>query len=713
MDLNIFSHLSPTISFTLSLLFLLITSSLVFILSKKIDFPYTVLLVIVWIFLVPLSKIWFLWFIDDFKLTPDMLFFIFLPILVFEWAFNIDYSSFKKVWKSVSILAILWVLISAIIVAWLLYFIFPIFGFNIPFLVCFLFGAIISSTDPVAVLSIFKSMWAPKRLTMIFEGESLFNDWTSVALFNVILWIILGTSYFFTNPYVSWTVAFSSMIILWIIFGWIIGYLFSKLIWKINYNQEAEITLAILSAYVTYLLTYVFSEHFKDIPVSPIIATVISSMVLWNYWRYKINPKSSDHMTTIVEIFSFISNSLVFISIWLIFASVEIKFSTLVTPIIISICAMMIWRFSSIYLWVWIVNLFKLERNISINYQNLLFWWWLRWVLAIIMVFMIPDNWMNLFEKSIWWNNLFSFGIKDFLLSLTLWNIIFTLLVNATTISYIMKKMWVDKLHSFEKVEYTEWKILTKLKILWKLKKYFKKWDISKDDYSKLRDKYEQNLSLSIKLMKKDLEWDKKDVHIFAKRLIYKYCLWVQKYHLKNLYFYKKINEKNFKYILSDIDYQLEKLDAELKNENNIVLLSSNISFLDKFVKINNFFKEKFSELDMYIIYRTRYLIIKKSVKELEKIPKEIFLFDDKITWDIIDTYKKELDYIDEKRKELLDQNKGLVETVEKEIINKSFLKLEEKLLNDLYLKWIIPNSYYLNSKDDLELKLYWNNIQT
>jgi len=68
-----------------------------------------------------------------------------------------------------------------------MYYIFPLFGFHIPFLVCLLFGSLISATDTVAVLTLFKSVGAPKRLVTIFEGESLFNDGTALALFLVIL----------------------------------------------------------------------------------------------------------------------------------------------------------------------------------------------------------------------------------------------------------------------------------------------------------------------------------------------------------------------------------------------------------------------------------------------------------------------------------------------------------------------------------------------
>lgn len=67
-------------------------------------------------------------------------------------------------------------------------------GIDIPLEVSFLFGALISATDPVAVLALFKELGAPKRLTLIFEGESLFNDGTALALFLVALAAVMAAA---------------------------------------------------------------------------------------------------------------------------------------------------------------------------------------------------------------------------------------------------------------------------------------------------------------------------------------------------------------------------------------------------------------------------------------------------------------------------------------------------------------------------------------
>ena len=99
------------------------------------------------------------------------------------------------------ILAVLGLLISIVFIGFVGQWALKLMGRDIPLLVTLLFGAIISSTDPVAVLSLFKEYGAPHRLTLIFEGESLFNDATSFALFMVFLDIFIHGYTGYSNPF--------------------------------------------------------------------------------------------------------------------------------------------------------------------------------------------------------------------------------------------------------------------------------------------------------------------------------------------------------------------------------------------------------------------------------------------------------------------------------------------------------------------------------
>jgi len=104
------------LSSALSFFTLLLISTFVYLLSKKINFPYTVLLVLVWLGLVPLSTIPAFSFINNFELTPDILFFVFLPILIFEAAYKINYRQLLQNWKTIWVMAVFWLILSAFLV---------------------------------------------------------------------------------------------------------------------------------------------------------------------------------------------------------------------------------------------------------------------------------------------------------------------------------------------------------------------------------------------------------------------------------------------------------------------------------------------------------------------------------------------------------------------------------------------------------------------
>ena len=179
----------------------------------------------------------------------------------------------------------------------MLFLILPLIGFELPFIFLLLFGSLISATDPVAVLALFKDFGAPNRLAMIFEGESLFNDATSLATFLIILEIILKNG---DVNLVHGIVSFLVMLLGGALFGLLAGFTFSKVIEKIRNYQNVEITLTMVVAHLTFILSEVISETVMlgsfDFKISSIVATVVASIVIGNYGRYKISPQIEVYM---------------------------------------------------------------------------------------------------------------------------------------------------------------------------------------------------------------------------------------------------------------------------------------------------------------------------------------------------------------------------------------------------------------------------------
>lgn len=694
---------------TLSVLSLLIICAFTYVFSKKINFPYTVLLVIIWLLLVPISKIELFWFIDDFKLTPDVLFFIFLPVLLFEAAYNINYRHMISNWKSISSLAIIWLLISTWFIWWILYFLFPFIWLDIPLLVCLLFWSLISATDPVAVLSIFKSLWAPRRLTILFEWESLFNDGTAVALFLVILWVILEWWMITWTTYVVWISHFISMLFGWIIFWWLLWFIFSKVVWYVKNNEESEIVITMLLAHITFISAELISEYIEFLPISWVIATVIASMVIGNYGRYKITPRVEIHMHKFWEFFAFISNSIVFILMWLVLSSVDINFNQFLIPLLLTIIVVVVARIISVYIPITILNTFKLEEHIPNSWSILLSWWSLRWALALMMVLMIPwvgdsdyDKILE-FQKIVWWA--YDFSIKDFLLVLTIWSIMFTLLIKAPTTSFIMKKLDLDKLHKLEEFEHKEGKILANLKIIEKLNLSYKKAYLTKFEYDDLIWKYTARLNESISLMKELLKWKPDEANSLIRRALSLHALWIEKQYLKDLFFYNEIDEHNFKYIFRKIEKQMERVEHDDSQLRKISKKSNDYDIFTRFFV--SIYKKRSTDLDAYIRNRARVIITRKVIKELKWLSEIDFWFDKDIFSEIISLYSSFNKSADEKRISIFSNHKATINAIESRLVNKSLLKLEEKVVKDLYNKEIITPKLYIKFMEWIEHEMY------
>ncbi|MCK5189036.1 MAG: cation:proton antiporter, partial [Methylococcales bacterium] len=319
-----------------------------------------------------------------------------------------------------------------------------------------LFGAVISATDPVAVLALFKECGAPHRLTLIFEGESLFNDGTAFAMFLVFLEIMLHGYEGYTTI-LQGIFEFCTMILGGIVFGLFMGLLFSKLIELVRGNEHLEITLTLLVAHFTFLLSELISETWiisgHAIHISSIIATLASSMVMGNYGRFKMSTSVEAYMGKFWGYFAFLANSLVFILMGLLFANLSVSLHITVLPILIIVLVVAVARAVSIYLSVGLANQIKSEESIPLNWQHLLSWGSLRGSIAIIMVLLIPDE---LILPG--WS--YDFSIKEFIIAITIGSIYFTLFIKTPTISRMVRWLKIDALLPYEEMSYYKSKAL-------------------------------------------------------------------------------------------------------------------------------------------------------------------------------------------------------------------------------------------------------------
>lgn len=138
------------------------------------------------------------------------------------------------------------------------------------------------------------------------------------------------------------------MVVGGVLFGLLMGFIFSRLIGRVNDNEHIEITLTMLVAHLTFILTEVLSHHLvlfgQEIKLSSIIATVMASMVIGNYGRFKISPRVEEYMEKFWGYFAFLANSLVFILMGLLFAALPIHFDQFLWPIALTVVVVALGR---------------------------------------------------------------------------------------------------------------------------------------------------------------------------------------------------------------------------------------------------------------------------------------------------------------------------------------------------------------------------------
>ena len=694
----------------LALFSLLLLSMGVYFVSKSLKVPYTVLLVISGILLVPLSKLPVLSFLSTFNLTTDLLFFVFLPTLIFESAYNMN---FKEAWENkftISALAVVGLIVSALFIAFVGSWLLGLAGLQVPFLVMFLFGTIISATDPVAVLAMFKEFGAPKRLAMIFEGESLFNDASAFAIFLIVIEVIKSGTSLLDNAFTGF-LSFTSMIIGGIVFGSLVGVIFSKVLEKIKDNEKVEITLTMIVAHITFIFAELISENVliggHELRISSIIATVVASMVIGNYGRYKISPRVEEYMDKFWEYFAFVANSLVFIMMGSLFAKLFSGDKTFLVPIFIAILVVTIARVVAVYAITVPMNLINVEEKIPSSWAKIMAFGDLKGAIAVIMLLFIP---VDLTIDG--WN--FAYSIKDFLTVITVGCIFFTLFVKATFLEQVMKLLGINDLSDIERLEYEESKALMYTKVMGRLKDFNAKGYVNDEVYSKLKDKYHQEFKETRKTCNDLSDCENGNFEVMLRL----YAIGVEKFSLKKLYIYDEVNEVVYKKLMSKLNWQddciqkgiLDNASADaaedFKDDKSIRAMigkkacqsDRDLSLWEKY--LYDFYDKRIKSdpVTQFMYYRALQIISRKVVKELEiiaEMSKKHKFGNQEEFENVINVYRKFREVSQQKMLSVFDnmkKEKSFVKDLEEKFAMKGVKMIEENVIDELSEKGMITN---------------------
>jgi CPA1 family monovalent cation:H+ antiporter len=395
---------------------------------KRTRLPYTVGLVLVGMLLgAAAGRIEALEPFREIALSPEIILFVFLPTLIFESAFNLDSRLLSRNMAAVLTLAAPGLLLSTAIVGALLTVLTPL-----PLGAALLFGALISATDPVAVIALFKEVGAPKRLTILVEGESLFNDATAIVLFKLILATTVASAALGASTIGNGTLEFLRVFLGGLLVGALIGYLMIRTIALADDDPLVEVALSTVVAYAAFIA----ADHYLQ--VSGVMATVGAGLVIGTLGSTRFSPAVRAYLHQFWEYAAFVANSLIFLMVGI---SVRLgSLTDIVVPILFAILAVLVARAVTVYGLVPLVNRLPRAEPIDLRERTVMYWGGLRGAVALALVLSLPHE----------------FPQRELMIGLAVGVVLFTLLAGGPTMAPLIHKLGLDRPTLFERVTHAQ-----------------------------------------------------------------------------------------------------------------------------------------------------------------------------------------------------------------------------------------------------------------
>lgn len=335
-----------------------------------------------------------------------------LNFLLFAGAIHVNLKDLREQRGPIMVFSTLSVIISTVVVGSVLYFLLHFMKFDIPFIYCILFGALISPTDPIAVLSILKNANVPKSLETKIAGESLFNDGVAVVIFAVILQLAQDPTKDLTLPHVSWLLIKEALG--GFILGTVLGIGASSAMRKVDdYKVSVLITLSVVMG--GYLIA-------RGMHISGPLTMVAAGIIIGNFAKKKsmMSPVTRDYLNKFWELIDEILNAILFLFI---------GFELLLIPDILGywsiglICIgiVLFGRFISI----WIpTKVIPFKKKFDKSTIKILVWGGLRGGVSIALALSIAEG-----------------PNKQIIIAITYFVVVFSIIVQGLTIGKLAKKL--------------------------------------------------------------------------------------------------------------------------------------------------------------------------------------------------------------------------------------------------------------------------------
>lgn len=362
----------------------------------------------------------------EFPISSQVFLYVFLPTLLFQVALTLNLRRMLDDWAPILVMAVLAVVIATFAIG------FALVPFaSQPLVVCLLVGAIVATTDPSAVVSIFREIGAPRRLSRLIEGESLLNDAAAIALFGLFAALTLP---FATEPALSeqWR-----SFIVQLVYGALAGYVIARglvvvIEWLSSYRL-AQVSISIALPYITYITAE------QVLSVSGVVAVVAAGMTLNLTGPARLSPNHWTYLRDTWELLAHWAGSLIFILAAILVPRLLVDatwadLGLLLVVIVAAIVARALTLFGLMPLLTWL----KLSPPISPAFRFVILWGGLRGAVTLALALAVTEN-PRIPEDAQHMVAVLATGFT-----------LFTLLVQGTTLRRVIRWLGLDRLPPLE-----------------------------------------------------------------------------------------------------------------------------------------------------------------------------------------------------------------------------------------------------------------------
>ena len=332
-----------------------------------------------------------------------------LSYLLFAGGLSINLQHLKSKKWEISILASLGTIASALLVGTATYYLLDFIGIKLDYIYCMLFGALISPTDPIAVLALFKALKAPKETSVLLEGESLFNDGVGIVIFLTIYQVAFQHV---PPTFTSVSLLFLKQAIGGIAFGYIVGWIVIKLMKPIS-----DVHMTVLLTLTVVTGGYAFADF---LGLSGPLAMVVAGIVIGNIGKQRyLSERQDQYLAQFWEILDEILNAVLFLMIGFELLVIKIGGLQLLAGLL-AIPLVLFIRFLTVSV---PLAFMKHKRTEYWAMTVLLTWGGLRGGLAVALALALPVG-----------------DYRQIILTMTYCIVVFAILVQGMTVKPLIKK---------------------------------------------------------------------------------------------------------------------------------------------------------------------------------------------------------------------------------------------------------------------------------